>query len=75
MCVSDAKKRRELLEDFLFWYFDGFVSPLLKVGGPGLKLSKLTIIFRQHSTLLTPVLTETVCFTLGMTIGMSFVHL
>ncbi|KAF8690235.1 hypothetical protein AX14_003047 [Amanita brunnescens Koide BX004] len=30
VCVSDAKKRRELLEDFLFWYFDGFVSPLLK---------------------------------------------
>jgi telomerase reverse transcriptase len=28
--VSDANKRRELLEDFLFWYFDGFVLPLLK---------------------------------------------
>ncbi len=34
MCVSDAKKRKELLEDFVFWYFDGFVSPLLKVSGP-----------------------------------------
>lgn len=34
MCVSDAKKRKELLEDFLFWYFDGFVSPLLKVIRP-----------------------------------------
>ncbi|KAK2460975.1 hypothetical protein APHAL10511_007445 [Amanita phalloides] len=30
MCISDAKKRRELLEDFLFWFFDGFVLPLLK---------------------------------------------
>ncbi|PFH53166.1 hypothetical protein AMATHDRAFT_39050 [Amanita thiersii Skay4041] len=28
--VSDAIKRRELLEDFLFWFFDGFVLPLLK---------------------------------------------
>ncbi|KAF8627995.1 hypothetical protein AX15_004120 [Amanita polypyramis BW_CC] len=30
MSVSDAKKRRELLEEFLFWYFDGFILPLLK---------------------------------------------
>ena len=29
--VSDALKRRELLEDFLFWYFDSFVLPLLRV--------------------------------------------
>ena len=29
--VSDSLKRRELLEDFLFWYFDSFVLPLLKV--------------------------------------------
>jgi hypothetical protein len=29
--VSDALKRRELLEDFLFWYFDAFLLPLLKV--------------------------------------------
>ena len=29
--VSDAQKRRELLEEFLFWYFDGFIFPLLKV--------------------------------------------
>lgn len=29
--VSDSLKRRELLEDFLFWYFDSFVLPLLRV--------------------------------------------
>jgi len=29
--VSDSLKRRELLEDFMFWYFDGFLMPLLKV--------------------------------------------
>jgi telomerase reverse transcriptase len=31
--VTDALKRRELLEDFVFWYFDSFVSSLLKVCG------------------------------------------
>jgi telomerase reverse transcriptase len=28
--VSDALKRRELLEEFLFWYLDSFVLPLLR---------------------------------------------
>ncbi|OBZ72156.1 Telomerase reverse transcriptase [Grifola frondosa] len=28
--VSDSLKRRELLEEFLFWYFDSFLLPLLK---------------------------------------------
>jgi telomerase reverse transcriptase len=30
--VTDALKRRELLEEFLWWFFDGFLTPLLKVG-------------------------------------------
>ncbi|KZT07774.1 uncharacterized protein LAESUDRAFT_772394 [Laetiporus sulphureus 93-53] len=29
--VTDALKRRELLEEFLFWYYDSFLMPLLKV--------------------------------------------
>jgi telomerase reverse transcriptase len=32
--VTDALKRRELLEEFIFWYFDSFVSSLLKVYSP-----------------------------------------
>lgn len=28
---AESLKRRELLEEFLFWYFDSFVLPLLKV--------------------------------------------
>ncbi|KAF7316755.1 Telomerase reverse transcriptase [Mycena chlorophos] len=28
--VTDALKRRELLEEWLFWYFDSFLIPLLK---------------------------------------------
>ncbi|KAJ2926818.1 hypothetical protein H1R20_g10287, partial [Candolleomyces eurysporus] len=30
VCVSDSLKRRELLEEFMFWYFDGFLMPLFK---------------------------------------------
>jgi telomerase reverse transcriptase len=29
--LSDAKKGRELVEEFLYWYFDSFLVPLLKV--------------------------------------------
>lgn len=29
--VTDSLKRRELLEEFMFWYFDSFVTPLIKV--------------------------------------------
>jgi telomerase reverse transcriptase len=29
--VTDSLKRRELLEEFIFWYFDSFVLPLLRV--------------------------------------------
>jgi telomerase reverse transcriptase len=28
--VTDSLKRRELLEEFMFWYFDSFVIPLVK---------------------------------------------
>ncbi len=28
---TDALRRRELLEEFMFWYFDSFLIPLLKV--------------------------------------------
>lgn len=34
--VTDALKRRELLEEFIFWYFDSFLLPLLKVSLFGL---------------------------------------
>lgn len=29
--TSDMQKRQELLQEFIFWYIDGFVLPLLKV--------------------------------------------
>jgi len=28
--VSDSLKRRELLEEFIVWYFGSFVAPLLR---------------------------------------------
>lgn len=34
---GDAKKRRELLAEFLWWLFDGFLIPLLKVGAGHLR--------------------------------------
>lgn len=30
LCVSDSRKRRELLAEFLFWLFDSFLIPLLR---------------------------------------------
>jgi telomerase reverse transcriptase len=29
--VTDSLKRRELIEEFIFWYFDSFLLPLLRV--------------------------------------------
>ena len=33
VCYSDSSKRRELVEEFLYWYFNAFLVPLLKVRG------------------------------------------
>jgi len=33
--VSDAIKRRELLEEFIYWFFEFFVLPLVKVSVQG----------------------------------------
>lgn len=30
--VTDSLKRREIFEDFVFWYFNSFLLPLLSVG-------------------------------------------
>jgi telomerase reverse transcriptase len=43
--VTDALKRRELLEEFLFWYFTSFLLPLLKVCHLGMHMS----LYRQKS--------------------------
>ena len=32
--VSDSLKRRELLEEFIVWYFGSFVAPLLRARHP-----------------------------------------
>ena len=42
--VSDTLKRQELVEEFLFWAFDGFVIPLIRVRSARLVLSILTIL-------------------------------
>jgi len=48
--VSDALKRRELLEDFLFWYFDSFLLPLLKVRIPLWDMSYKTSTDKEQKT-------------------------
>lgn len=30
--VTDSLKRREIFEEFVFWYFNSFLLPLLSVG-------------------------------------------
>ena len=41
---TDSLKRRELLEEFLFWYFDSFLIPLLRASTrlKGMKGPQLT---------------------------------
>jgi telomerase reverse transcriptase len=39
--VSDNLKRRELLEEFIVWYFGSFVAPLLRVSDTIQRLSPL----------------------------------
>ena len=50
--LSDSIKRRELLEEFIVWYFGSFVVPLLRVSGIILSvfLSSLKSIHRPRST-------------------------
>ena len=49
--VSDAIKRRELLEEFLFWYFDGFLIPLIRVSlSPVFSEALVLTAYRQRST-------------------------
>ena len=40
--VSDALKRRELLEEFILWFFDSFLLPLLRVSTAFLDSAQLT---------------------------------
>jgi telomerase reverse transcriptase len=49
--ITDALKRRELLEEFIYWYFSSFLLPLLKVCHDGIymPLYRLnTLFWRQH---------------------------
>jgi hypothetical protein len=49
--VTDSLKRRQLLEEFMFWYFDSFVIPLIKVRGLSVfqKNESNLIFYRQLS--------------------------
>ena len=47
--VTDSLKRRELSEEFLFWYFDGFLIPLLKVGFSCPECRETGMLMRLHA--------------------------
>jgi Telomerase ribonucleoprotein complex - RNA binding domain len=49
--ASSSIKRRELLEEFIIWYFGSFVTPLLRASGSILSwFSSLKSTHRLHST-------------------------
>lgn len=76
--VSDALKRRELLEDFLFWYFDSFLLPLLKVCFHSMRTSPIHVLMsheRLHSTLRNHPLFGITSSTSVRTTGSFFVRL
>lgn len=68
--VSDALKRKELLEEFLYWYFDSFVSSLLKVSCHLPYLCATSEPSRRPTiTLPSPQLLETECSIFVMMTG------
>ncbi|PPQ76240.1 hypothetical protein CVT26_008148 [Gymnopilus dilepis] len=74
--VSDSLKRRELLEDFLFWYFDSFVMPLLRVRISSLlRPQALNSFCRPPFMSRIPLLFATRYCTSGTMIGRYYVHL
>ena len=40
--VYEMRKRREILEEFVYWYFDSFIRSLLKVTCPIPRLNALS---------------------------------
>jgi telomerase reverse transcriptase len=48
-CYSDSIKRRELVEEFLYWYFNSFLIPLLKVGDDNSSTSAVHTPFCQNT--------------------------
>lgn len=68
--VTDSLKRRELLEDFLLWYFDSFLVPLLRVGSSWIVHNKALIkTKRRRSISQNPPHSETRSCTLDTTTG------
>jgi hypothetical protein len=67
---TDGLKRRELLEDFVFWYFDGFLIPLLKVRSDDYQsLYTYLLRNRQRFTSRNPRRSATVSYTSDTTTG------
>lgn len=76
--LVESLKRRELLEEFIFWYFDQFVLPLLKVSAfinSYLIWVHSNYLLRQRSTLPNRLRSGIEFCIFGTTIGIFFVGL
>ncbi|KAF5327773.1 hypothetical protein D9619_004557 [Psilocybe cf. subviscida] len=54
--VTDSLKRRELLEDFLLWYFDSFLVPLLRAKSSAFRNQILYFRHDDWETLCAPLI-------------------
>lgn len=74
--VSDTLKRRELMEEFMYWYFDSFLMPLLKVHYLKRSSHEPTYrIYRQLSIAPSLQLIETEFFSFARMTGSTYVNL
>ena len=76
VCYSDSIKRRELVEEFLYWYFNSFLIPLLKVCDDNSSTSAAHTRFaRIPSIALSLLHIATEFYTLGRTTGRLYANL
>lgn len=76
VCYSDSLKRRELVEEFLYWYFNSFLIPLLKVRDDKSSVSAAhTRLARTRFIALSLLHIATEFYTLGKTTGRLYANL
>jgi RNA-binding protein of telomerase ribonucleoprotein complex len=73
--ASDSLKRRELLEEFIIWYFGSFVAPLLRASLTARSVSFSRIDIRRLRFMLQNPRHSRIEYCISVkTIGMCFVH-
>lgn len=67
--VTDSLKRREIFEEFVFWYFNSFLLPLLSVGSSLLSTGSGTEDVASPRSMQPSPPGDTMLLTSGKTIG------